>query len=178
MKISKKDFEIYCFMIIAAFSIATLWNPTLNYLQFYEGIKKLALDATRGPLIFLEEYRVSLMLNVTIHNPTKYTGIRVVSLMFKIYLVKDDDNIDEELTYTRIWFKEEPGELINPHSSINKKYDLTINLANKKESADFIKERIQNNEEVQLYIGDVIIDIYVFLGRMLIPHDNVFLREA
>lgn len=176
MRISKKDFEVYCFIIIAAFSIASLWNPTLNYLQFYEGIRKLTLNATRSPLIFIEEYRVTLILNMTIHNPTKYIGIRIVSLMFKLYLIKDD--IREELTFTRIWFKEEPGELINPQSSINKSYNLTINLANNKDSADFIRECIQNNKKVQLYLGDITIDIYVFLGRMLISHEDIFLNEA
>ncbi|MEM2703365.1 MAG: hypothetical protein QXR45_09405 [Candidatus Bathyarchaeia archaeon] len=176
MKITKKDVEIYCIVIIAAFSITTLWDPTLNYLQFYDGIKKLTLNVTRGPLIFTEEYRIALMLNVTIHNPTKYMGIRIVSLMFRLYLIRD--NINEELTYSRVWFKEEPGELINPHSSISKKYNLSINLANKKESADFIKKCIQNNKEIQLCLGDIMIDIYVFAGRVLIPHADIFINEG
>jgi len=175
MKISK-NFEIYGFILITIISIVTLWNPTANYLQFYNGIKELTLKVTRSSLTFIEEDRVLLALNATICNPTRYMGIRIVSLMFRLCLI--DVNVQEELAYVRIWFKEEPGELIEPYSSISKKYDLNINLSGKRECAAIIKRYIENAEKIPFYLVDIRIDIFTFMGRMMIPYENLPLDEV
>jgi hypothetical protein len=176
MKISK-NFEIYIFISITIISIVTLWNPTVNYLQFYNGIKELTLKVTRSSLTFIEEeYRILLTLNATIYNPTRYKGIRIVSLMFRLCLM--NVNVHEELAYVRIWFKEEPGELIEPYSSISKKYDLNINLNGKKECADIIKRYIENAEKIPFYLVDIRIDIFTFMGRVMIPYENLPLDEV
>jgi len=137
--IKKENIKMFSFIVIAIISIWMLEPPTQNYIQFYKAVEKLDVSASRGNFIFIpDNYRALITLNLTIGNPTGYRGIGIVSLILTLNLITDNITIELKKGY-RVWFKEEPGELLEPYSSINKSEEISLNLENKKDIFEKIK---------------------------------------
>jgi hypothetical protein len=167
--IKKESVKAYAFIIIAAVSILTLLPPTNNYIQFYKAIEKLNITASRSNFTFYpDNYRALVLINTTIENPTGYSGIGIVSLMFDLNFIRNNTIVQLRNGY-RIWFKDEPGEPVEPYSSVSKGDELTLNLENKKDTFEEIKTLQQTGGEIELRLDDVALDTSLFLGRMIIP---------
>ncbi|MEM2912059.1 MAG: hypothetical protein QW146_06100 [Candidatus Bathyarchaeia archaeon] len=156
---------------MAVTALATLWSPTSNYLNFYIAIEKLSIRAACSSLEFEENYKATITINITVENPTQYSGIGIVSIIFDLLFIKD--NVSTELAKMRLWFKEEPGEPLGPHSKVSKSYPYKVNMENMKEVADVIMEMQRRGEKIPLYLADVSLDISTFVGRTLLNVEDV-----
>jgi hypothetical protein len=166
-----KSIKFYFLIVLAVTALATLWPPTSNYINFYTAIEKLNVRATCSSVEFKEKYIVTITINITVENPTQYRGIGVVSVIFDLFFIKCD--VSMELAKMRLWFKEEPGEPLSPHSSVSKSYPYTVNMENMKEVADLIMEMQQRGEKIPLYLADVSLDINTFIGRTILNMEDV-----
>jgi hypothetical protein len=175
--VKKENVKMFSFIIIAVIAISILWSPTYNYMQFYKAIEKLDITVSRSSFTLIpENYRVLLTLNVTIKNPTGYKGIGIVSLVFTLKLITNNTTIDLKKGY-RIWFKDEPGEPIDPYSSISKSEELFLNFENNKDIFEEIEFLQRTGSKIDLFLSDASLDASLFLGRMFIPLGEILFND-
>jgi hypothetical protein len=171
--IKRESIKAYSFSIIAAISILTLLPPTNNYIQFYKAIEKLNISASKNSFTFYpDNYRALVLINVTVENPTGYSGIGIVSLMFNLDFMRNNTIVQLRTGY-RIWFKEEPGEPLDSYSSISKSDELWLNFENKRDVFEEIKILQQTGGKIELRLDNVALDASLFLGRMIIPVGSI-----
>jgi hypothetical protein len=171
--IKKKNIKTYVFVVVTVVSVLLLWAPTSNYVQFYKATSEIKVSALRSTLTFVPDLdcRVLVSINVTAENPTGYSGIGVVSVMFNLFFNKTGDPRD--LSHgNRVWFKEEPGESLDPHSNVTKSYDLVLDLRKMKEIYEELNTLQQAGQEMDLFLGGINVDIHFFLGRIFIPVED------
>jgi hypothetical protein len=175
--INRKKIKVYGFIIIAAISILTLWSPTNNYVQVYKAIEKLDISASKSSFTFIPDtYRAWVQINATIGNPTGYRGIGIISLMFDLDFITNTTIVVLKNGY-RMWFKDEPGEPLEPYSNITNSDQLSINLEKKIDIYEEIQMLQQNGQPIELFLHNAAIDTSLFLGRMIIPIGSIPLND-
>jgi hypothetical protein len=172
-----ENIKMYSFVVIAVLSVLTLWGPTNNYVQFFKAVEKLNITASKSPITFMPNYRALITVSVSIENPTGYSGIGIVSVMFQLSYIRANGTVEELSRGSRIWFKDEPGEPLDPHSVVAKSYDLVLNLENKRNTFEELQNLQNSDQKIETSMDDVQIDINVFMGRVPVPAETILLQD-
>jgi len=175
---SIQSMKVYTFVVITIISVATLLGPTSNYVQVYKAVEKLNVTAAKSPITFMQNYRTLITVNVSVENPTGYSGIGIISIMFNVFYLAANGTTEQLSTGTRIWFTDEPGQLVGPHSAISKSYDLVLNLEDKRSTFAELQNLQNSGQKIEMLMENVGVDIDMFMGRIIVPAETVTLNHA
>jgi len=191
---SRSDALTAIFFALTIASIALLVPTVLNYLEFYNAITKFDLRATEVKLdkSLIERLEIIVAFNLTVSNPTGFSGLTVHSISSKLYYENGVHTVPSapyELRSPRLvqakYFGTTWWELKNSQSLSSKRLEpyqnatipITIHISTNVENIADSINAINFVSFVESYEGNInfrlesAVHLSTFLGGYTVPFD-------
>jgi hypothetical protein len=178
------------FFALTIASIALLVPTVLNYLEFYNAITKFDLRATEAKLdkSLIERLEIIVAFNLTVSNPTGFSGLTVQSISSKLYYEDGEHLIPVHGarghgitgSYKTTWWELENSQTpcskrLEPHQNVT--IPITIHISTNVENIADSINAINFMSFIESYEGNInfrlesAVQLSTFLGGYTVPFD-------